>query len=99
MASVIWYWTLTNAKKEEVIVQRATVVGKKYFKDEFNIDVVFTSHDIQSGYTGRSVALYGNIVDLPKDKVMVLINYREYKVVAAQVPETIRDQGKVKQSR
>lgn len=87
LALAVGYCSNSKSKKEEIIVQKATVVGIKHFKDKYHIDVVFTSHQIQSGYTANRIALYGNVVDRSEEKVLVLINYRTYEVVTAQAPE------------
>lgn len=80
---------LNKSKENEMIFQKATIVGEDFFKEYYNIDVVFTRHDIKSGYTGSSIGLKGHVKNDPSENVFILIDYRDYSVVTEQVSEEL----------
>lgn len=75
-------------KREEEIRAKAEQVGLKHFKDNYNLDVVFTEYKILPLYVNSTIFLKGYIAEEEEEKkVDVSIDYMTYEVTSAGLPE------------
>lgn len=68
------------------IVERATVIGEKYFMDNYGVSVKFIDSQVMAAYVTTRVVLYGYIVGKEEDQVYISIDYRNYEVKDTGVP-------------
>lgn len=74
-------------KREEEIRARAEQVALKHFKDNYNVDVVFTENNLRPAYINTTISFQGHIEGMEDEKIYILIDYTTYEVSVASVPE------------
>lgn len=77
---------MTNKK----IVEKATVIGERYFKETYGVKVKFVDSQVMAPYVGHRVVLYGYIVGTNEVKVTINIDYRNFEVTGAGIPVGLR---------
>jgi hypothetical protein len=76
----------SKAKKEEII-EKANQTGIEYFKQNYNIDVVFTEFNVRPEYIESRVGMNGHVQGAEDETLYLLIDYRTYKIVQGFVFE------------
>ncbi|MEF2968551.1 hypothetical protein V3851_22270 [Paenibacillus sp. M1] len=76
-----------SADEQEEIIRKAEQVGIQYFKENYNVDVVFTKFDIDAPHVSSDVAMYGHIKGEEDQEILLLVSYRTYEVTSGLYPE------------
>ncbi|WP_145150302.1 hypothetical protein [Paenibacillus xylanexedens] len=68
------------------IVEKATTIGEKYFKDNYGVEVEFVDSQVMASYVTTRVVLYGHIISREEDKVDISLDYRNFEVTGTSTP-------------
>jgi len=79
--SVILVGCGTSKAKKEEIIEKANQTGIEYFKQNYNIDVVFTEFNVRPEYIESRVGMNGHVQGAEDETIYLLIDYRNYKIV------------------
>ncbi|OAB38428.1 hypothetical protein [Paenibacillus glacialis] len=72
---------------DKAIVKQATQVGVDYYHEQYDTDVVFTSHQIIPSYINHSIVLNGHVEGEVRNLIQVSINYVTYEITGYKPPE------------
>ncbi|MDM5280998.1 hypothetical protein QUF95_26950 [Paenibacillus silvae] len=87
---------IKNHLNDKRIVERATVIGEKYFIDNFGVEVEFVDSQVMASYITSRVVLYGHIVGREDEKIKISFDYRDFKVTGTGVPLGLQRIGEKK---
>lgn len=73
--------------QEEQTVQLSQEAAAKYFDEKYGIEVEFTKHTVSPSDLAHTVGLNGHIKDKKEEEVFILVNYDDFTIEAATVPE------------
>ncbi|WP_110931540.1 hypothetical protein [Paenibacillus bouchesdurhonensis] len=74
-------------KREEEIRAKAEQVALKHFKENYNVDVVFTEYNIRPSYVSSTIFFRGHIEGKEDEKIHIFISYITYEVSSAGIPK------------
>ncbi|SMF91544.1 hypothetical protein SAMN05661091_5491 [Paenibacillus uliginis N3/975] len=78
---------MTDEEKETLrLTQEA---AEAYFHEKYGVEVEFTKHKISPPDLAHTVGFNGHIKDNEEEKVFILVNYDDYTIEAASVPEDL----------
>lgn len=81
---------MSKSEKKE-IENKAKAVAVEYFKENYNVDVVFTKIVIRPEYISSDVDLYGHVKDDKEYEFLLLVNYRTFEVGPGTLSEDFRE--------
>ncbi|MDR0271189.1 hypothetical protein [Paenibacillus sp.] len=70
----------TSKPEKKEIVGKAKAVAVEYFKENYNVDVIFTKMVVRPRYISSDVELYGHVKDDKEQEFVLLVDYRTYEV-------------------
>ncbi|MFC7680433.1 hypothetical protein [Paenibacillus sp. GCM10028914] len=73
--------------QEKQTVQLSQEAAAKYFDEKYGVEVEFTKHTISPPDLAHTIGLNGHIKDKEEEKIFILVNYDDYTIEAATVPE------------
>lgn len=73
--------------QDEQTVQLSEEAAAKYFDEKYGVEVEFTKHTISPPDLAHTVGLNGYIKDKKKEEIFILVNYDDFTIEAASVPE------------
>lgn len=78
---------MNNQEKETVRLSQEA--ADAYFKEKYGVEVEFTDHKVSPPDLASTVGFNGHLKDQSEKKVFVLVNYEDYSIEAASVPEDL----------
>jgi len=80
---------LLNAESalDKAIVKQATQVGVDYYYEQYDTDVVFTSHKIMPSNIDTAIFLDGHVKGEKDNLISISIDYRTYEIFGYMPPE------------
>ena len=73
--------------EEKQTVQLSQEAAAKYFDEKYGVEVEFTKHKISPPDLAHTVGLNGHIKDEKEEEIFILVNYDDFTIEAATVPE------------
>ncbi|WP_110931535.1 hypothetical protein [Paenibacillus bouchesdurhonensis] len=83
-------------KREEEIRAKAEQVALTYFKEKYNVNVVFTEYSIRPSYINTTIWFDGYIEGKLDEKLNIIIDYVTYDVNNAGIPKKYMNNQKFK---
>jgi len=80
-----------SKSEEKDIENKAKAVAVEYFKENYNVEVVFTKIVVRPEYISSDVDLYGHVKDDKEQEFVLLVNYRTYEVGPGTLSEGFRE--------
>ncbi|OAB38427.1 hypothetical protein [Paenibacillus glacialis] len=72
---------------DKAIVKQATQVGVDYYHEQYDTDVVFTSHKIIPSNIASAVFLDGHVKGEKDNLISISMDYRTYEIKGYMPPE------------
>ncbi|OAB38426.1 hypothetical protein [Paenibacillus glacialis] len=72
---------------DKAIVKQATQVGVDYYHEQYDTDVVFTSHKIIPSNIASAVFLHGHVEGEKNNLIFISMDYINYKINSFKRPD------------